>query len=143
MKKYAPQYRYSSQSSPQPTIFSSRRHFKLPKRRPMNCSNPPLPHTFILLMSGQCPHAGSPRSLLPNDPNLKHQAVVVEVDEAELRVVNIYTPPTNSCHPKYSPDLTGLFSFTDDTLIGVTSMHMIPLGTPQPQTTGQPQDGQK
>ena len=35
-----------------------------------------------------------------------------------FRVINIYIPPTSSCHPEYSPDLTGLFSFTDDTLIG-------------------------
>ena len=56
-------------------------------------------------------------SLFISDRHLEHQAVVVEVEGAELRVVNIYIPPTSSCHPDYSPDLTPLFSFTDDTLI--------------------------
>ena len=56
--------------------------------------------------------------LFPNDPHLEHQSVVVEVDGAELRVVNIYIPPTSSCQPDYTPDLTGLFSLTDDTLVG-------------------------
>ena len=56
-------------------------------------------------------------SLFINDRHLEHQAVVVEVEGAELRVVNIYIPPTSSCHTDYSPDLTPLLSFTDDTLI--------------------------
>ena len=62
-----PQYRSSSspRSSPQPTVFSSRYHFKLPKRRPINGSNPLLPHFLILLMSGQCPHSALHVPLAP------------------------------------------------------------------------------
>ena len=57
-------------------------------------------------------------SLFTTDPHLEHQAVAIDVDGAELRVVNIYIPPTSSCQSNYSPDLTGLFSFTGDTLVG-------------------------
>ena len=56
-------------------------------------------------------------SLFPTDPHLEHQSVVVEVEGAELRVINIYIPPTSSCQPGYAPNLIPLFSTIDDTLI--------------------------
>ena len=42
---------------------------------------------------------------------------MIDVDGAELKVVNIYIPPTSSCQPNYTPNLTGLFSIPDDTLV--------------------------
>ena len=56
--------------------------------------------------------------LFPGDSTAEHLAIEVDIDGAKLLVVNVYIPPISSCPTGYTPNLTHLFSSTDDTLAG-------------------------
>ena len=56
-------------------------------------------------------------NLFPGDVVAEHLAVEVIADGAKILVVNVYIPPVSSCPNDYTPNLSNLFSFTDDILV--------------------------
>ena len=52
--------------------------------------------------------------LFPGDSIIEHQGFSISPDDHELKVINIYIPPTSCCPPGYTPNFDLLFSAYDE-----------------------------
>ena len=55
--------------------------------------------------------------LFHGDDFAEHQGVTISAGDLELKIINIYIPPTASCPPEYEPNLGLLFDQNSDVLI--------------------------
>ena len=60
---------------------------------------------------------------LPVDGVRELLSLTLRVDNSDLRLTNVYIPPSSSCPPGYSPDLSALSSFPQHLLLGDFNAH--------------------
>ena len=58
-----------------------------------------------------------------NDPHLEERTISIDMDNTELLITNVYTPPPSSCNGRYSPLIDHLLTGTDSLVLGDFNAH--------------------